>query len=103
MDLSWEHGIKARDVMSTGPVMSLSGIDQPIPNDAFCNDRHPRTAVGRKADGAVLLLDTLSPLGEGTCFSGHDALLAGVFGPGKIRQTNTVPPWRNNVMLLVQP
>jgi|ERR1700677_1375415 2-polyprenyl-3-methyl-5-hydroxy-6-metoxy-1,4-benzoquinol methylase len=32
-----------------------------------------------------------------------DAMLAGVFGPGKIRQTNTVPPWRNNVMLLVQP
>jgi 2-polyprenyl-3-methyl-5-hydroxy-6-metoxy-1,4-benzoquinol methylase len=32
-----------------------------------------------------------------------DTLITGVFGPGKIRQTNTVPPWRNNVMLLVQP
>jgi 2-polyprenyl-3-methyl-5-hydroxy-6-metoxy-1,4-benzoquinol methylase len=32
-----------------------------------------------------------------------DALVTSIFGPGKIRQTNTVPPWRNNVMLLVQP
>jgi 2-polyprenyl-3-methyl-5-hydroxy-6-metoxy-1,4-benzoquinol methylase len=30
-----------------------------------------------------------------------DALLTGVFGPGKVRQTNTVPPWRNNLMFLV--
>ena len=31
-----------------------------------------------------------------------DALLAGVFGPGKVRQRSTVPPWPNNVMLLVR-
>jgi 2-polyprenyl-3-methyl-5-hydroxy-6-metoxy-1,4-benzoquinol methylase len=31
-----------------------------------------------------------------------DALLTGVFGPGKICRTNTVPPWRNNVMLLIR-
>ncbi|HVU58819.1 MAG TPA: phosphodiester glycosidase family protein [Puia sp.] len=55
MDLNWEHRIVARDVMSTGPVMLLSGIDQPITNDAFCLNRHPRTAVGRKADGTILL------------------------------------------------
>jgi 2-polyprenyl-6-hydroxyphenyl methylase/3-demethylubiquinone-9 3-methyltransferase len=32
-----------------------------------------------------------------------DALVTSIFGPGKIRQINSVPPWRNNVMLLVQP
>ena len=55
-DLNWEHGIVARDVMSTGPMMLLSGVEQFIPNDAFCRNRHPRTAVGRKADGTILLL-----------------------------------------------
>jgi 2-polyprenyl-3-methyl-5-hydroxy-6-metoxy-1,4-benzoquinol methylase len=31
-----------------------------------------------------------------------DALLTGVFGPGKVFKTNTVPPWRNNVMFLIR-
>jgi 2-polyprenyl-3-methyl-5-hydroxy-6-metoxy-1,4-benzoquinol methylase len=31
-----------------------------------------------------------------------ETLLAGVFGPGNICLTDTVPPWRNNVMLLVR-
>lgn len=56
MDLNWEHHIIARDVMSTGPVLLLSSINQPIGDDAFCRNRHPRTAVGRKADGTVVLL-----------------------------------------------
>jgi exopolysaccharide biosynthesis protein len=56
MDLNWEHHIAGRDVISTGPVMLLSGINQPIGDDAFCRNRHPRTAVGRKADGTVVLL-----------------------------------------------
>jgi exopolysaccharide biosynthesis protein len=56
IDLNSEAGIIAQDVMSTGPVMIMHGVDQPIPNDAFCNDRHPRTAMGEKPDGTVLLL-----------------------------------------------
>jgi hypothetical protein len=36
--------------------MLLSGVVQPIPNDAFCNTRHPRTAVGKRADGTALLV-----------------------------------------------
>jgi exopolysaccharide biosynthesis protein len=56
MDLNWEHHIVARDVMSTGPLLVLSGAYLSIPDDAFCRDRHPRTAVGRKADGTVVLL-----------------------------------------------
>jgi exopolysaccharide biosynthesis protein len=52
----WEAKLTASDVISTGPVMLLTGQYMPIPNDAFCNDRHPRTAVGKKADGSLILL-----------------------------------------------
>lgn len=55
-DISWEHQLGGEDVISTGPVMILGNMDQKIPNDAFDNDRHPRTAVGKKADGTVVLL-----------------------------------------------
>jgi exopolysaccharide biosynthesis protein len=55
LDLNWEHTILGQDLISTGPVMILAGIDQKIPNDAFCNDRHPRTAVGKRSDGVTLL------------------------------------------------
>lgn len=55
LDLNWEHGIEAQDVISAGPVMILDGMYQKIPNDDFCNDRHPRTAVGKKSDGTILL------------------------------------------------
>jgi exopolysaccharide biosynthesis protein len=54
-NLNAEHQLQGEDVISTGPIMILGGIDQPIPNDAFCNDRHPRTAIGKKADGTVVL------------------------------------------------
>lgn len=54
-NLSWERQLDANDIMATGPVMLLDGKEQPIPNDAFCNDRHPRTAVGMKRDGTIIL------------------------------------------------
>jgi exopolysaccharide biosynthesis protein len=54
-NLLWERKLVGNDIIATGPVMLLNGQDQPIPNDAFCNDRHPRTAVGKKPDGTVLL------------------------------------------------
>lgn len=55
-DINWEHQLKGQDVLSTGPVMILEGVDQKIQNDAFDNDRHPRTAIGKKKDGTVVLL-----------------------------------------------
>lgn len=55
-DINWEHHLKGEDVLSTGPLMILGGIDQKIPNDAFDNDRHPRTAIGKKPDGTTVLL-----------------------------------------------
>ncbi|RYY32717.1 MAG: phosphodiester glycosidase family protein, partial [Sphingobacteriaceae bacterium] len=54
--LTWEQRIVANDIMSTGPVLLIDGKYLPIPNDDFCNDRHPRTAIGKKPDGTVILL-----------------------------------------------
>jgi exopolysaccharide biosynthesis protein len=54
--LAWEGNLRAAEVMSSGPVLLIAGQRQRIPNDAFCNDRHPRTAVGKKADGTIVLL-----------------------------------------------
>jgi len=56
LNLQSENSIKARDVMSTGPLMILNGIELFIPNDKFCTDRHPRTAMGEKADGTIVFL-----------------------------------------------
>jgi exopolysaccharide biosynthesis protein len=55
-NLYWERIIAAEDILACGPVMLLNSIAQPIPNDDFCNDRHPRTAVGKMADGTILLV-----------------------------------------------
>jgi exopolysaccharide biosynthesis protein len=52
---TWENKLKARDVISTGPVMLLGGVPQAIPNDAFCNDRHPLSALRKIADVTVVL------------------------------------------------
>lgn len=52
----WEAELVARDIMSSGPVMITNGQNRTIPNDDFCNDRHPRTAVGKKANGTIILL-----------------------------------------------
>jgi exopolysaccharide biosynthesis protein len=56
LNLQSENSIKAHDVLSTGPLMIMNGVELPIPNDKFCNDRHPRTAMGEKADGTIVLL-----------------------------------------------
>jgi exopolysaccharide biosynthesis protein len=56
LNLQSENAIKAPDVLSTGPLMILNGVELPIPNDKFCNDRHPRTAMGEKADGTIVFL-----------------------------------------------
>ncbi len=54
-DLISERFLTGQAVLSTGPIMILSNTNQSIPSDAFCNDRHPRTALGIKADGTVIL------------------------------------------------
>ena len=52
----WEHDIEAEDVVTAGPVLLVGGADEPLVKNDFNTRRNPRTAVGRKADGTVLLV-----------------------------------------------
>lgn len=56
LNFDWESNIQSRDMMTSGPLLILNGKNTPIPTDAFSTLRHPRTAVGKMADGAVILL-----------------------------------------------
>ena len=64
---SWERYIAAEDVVTTGPVLIVGGAMEPVVADRFNQTRHPRTAVGRRADGTVLLVvaDGRSPQAAG--------------------------------------
>ena len=53
---SWEHIIAAEDVVTTGPMLLIDGQDDPMVVDKFNTTRNPRTAVGRRADGTILLV-----------------------------------------------
>ncbi|MBQ0025430.1 MAG: phosphodiester glycosidase family protein [Bacteroidales bacterium] len=53
---SWEKYIQAEDVLTSGPIMRIGGEDVDIPQVAFNTTRHPRTAVGKKADGTVVFV-----------------------------------------------
>lgn len=52
----WEHDIAAEDVVTTGPVLLVGGETEEIVLNDFNTRRNPRTAVGRRTDGTVLLV-----------------------------------------------
>ena len=52
----WEQDIEAEDVVTAGPVLLVGGVDEPLVKNDFNTRRNPRTAVGRRADGTVLLV-----------------------------------------------
>ena len=56
LNFSWENNIHYRDMMTSGPLLLLNGQNTPIPTDDFSQKRHPRTAVGKMADGSIMLL-----------------------------------------------
>jgi exopolysaccharide biosynthesis protein len=66
-DLDWEKMLIGRDIITSGPLLLISGNNVEIPDDSFCNDRHPRTAVGKLADGSLLLfvVDGRAPAANG--------------------------------------
>ncbi len=55
-DFAWENTLKGSDIITSGPMLLLAGKKIDVPNDAFCNNRHPRTAVAKDADGAIIWL-----------------------------------------------
>ena len=52
----WEKELTAEDVLSSGPVLRAAGKDVPVMDNAFNNARHPRTAVGIRRGGRVLMV-----------------------------------------------
>jgi exopolysaccharide biosynthesis protein len=52
---NWESQLNADNIMTSGPLLRLDNSDEKIDSISFNTNRHPRTAVGRKADGTVLL------------------------------------------------
>lgn len=54
--LYWEKGIKADDIMTSGPVLRINGKDEPLKTTSHFTTRHPRTILATKKDGTVLLI-----------------------------------------------
>jgi len=52
----WEKYIQAQEVITTGPILRVEGRDLKLEKSSFYTARHPRTAVGKKSDGTVILL-----------------------------------------------
>jgi len=52
----WEKYISADDILTSGPIMLVGGEETEVPQRAFNTNRHPRTAVGKKADGTVVFV-----------------------------------------------
>ncbi|QKJ28563.1 phosphodiester glycosidase family protein [Mucilaginibacter mali] len=56
LNFEWENTLAARDIMTSGPLLMLNGKNMAISTDDFSQKRHPRTAVGKLADGSTMLL-----------------------------------------------
>lgn len=52
----WESYIEAEDVLSTGPMLILDGEEVEQVAESFNTNRHPRTAIGKRADGTVVMV-----------------------------------------------
>ena len=52
----WEQRLPAANVMLSGPLLNLNKVEERIDSNAFNTNRHPRTAIGTKPDGKVILL-----------------------------------------------
>lgn len=53
---NWEEALSENDVMLSGPLLRLNQIDESLDTASFNRLRHPRSAIGLKPDGTVLLL-----------------------------------------------
>jgi exopolysaccharide biosynthesis protein len=53
---NWEFDLIAEDVMLSGPVLRINHQDIGLANNSFNADRAPRSLIGIKSDGTVLLI-----------------------------------------------
>ena len=53
---NWEQSLTEKEVMNSGPLLMYNQQLEDLDTTAFTKLRHPRSAVGVKADGKVILL-----------------------------------------------
>ncbi len=53
---NWEQNISAPNVMLSGPLLIFEQNEEDLDTSAFNRLRHPRSAIGIKADGKIILL-----------------------------------------------
>lgn len=54
--LLWEEGLKESDIMVSGPLLIFKNSVETLDKSSFTTARHPRTVVGVKKNGNVILL-----------------------------------------------
>lgn len=52
----WEQRLTEENVLLSGPLLMLNGMDEVLDSTSFSRSRHPRTAIGIKSNGRILLL-----------------------------------------------
>ena len=52
----WEQHLTEENILLSGPLLSINGMDEPLDTTSFTRSRHPRTAIGIKPNGRILLL-----------------------------------------------
>jgi len=51
----WEKYIQAGEVITTGPILRVGGVDEKLEQSSFYITRHPRTAIAIKENGTIML------------------------------------------------
>ncbi|WP_316843367.1 phosphodiester glycosidase family protein [Pedobacter psychrodurus] len=52
----WETKLNAQNILLNGPLLTLNNVDESLDTAGFNRLRHPRTCLGIKANGRVVLL-----------------------------------------------
>ncbi|RZM19771.1 MAG: phosphodiester glycosidase family protein [Pedobacter sp.] len=52
----WEQRLNAPNILLSGPMLTFKGKDQELDTTSFTKARHPRSAVGIKKNGHIILL-----------------------------------------------
>lgn len=52
---SWENYILADEIITSGPLLRVAGLDEKLENSSFYTTRHPRTAVAKRDNGNIIL------------------------------------------------
>jgi exopolysaccharide biosynthesis protein len=53
---SWENSLTEKDVMLSGPLLTYNFVNEELDTTSFTKSRHPRSAVGIKPNGNIILL-----------------------------------------------